>query len=136
MVDFTGGCLCGVIRYKVSGDIIRTANCHCDDCRKATGSAFATNVFVAADDITVTHGTLKSYNHIADSGNAMTKEFCGDCGSQIFGFGAARPGVKNVKAGSIDDASFVKPEVNLFLAHAIPFTKIDREIDCFDGMPK
>ena len=113
----------------------RIANCHCDACRKATGSSFATNIFVAEDDIVITQGEPKSFSHAADSGNTMTKEFCANCGSQLFGQGTGRPGVKGIKVGSIDDASFVRPEVNLFLKQALPFTKIDHSLDGFDGMP-
>ena len=136
MVEFTGGCLCGTIRYAVNAEPKRIANCHCDDCRKATGAAFATNIFVDADKVVVTQGTPKSYSHTADSGNTMTKQFCGDCGSQLFGFSSGNSGLKSVKVGSIDDAGFVQPSLNLFLKRAAPFTQIDRSITCFDGMPE
>ena len=135
MVQFSGGCLCGTIRYEVNSEPQRIANCHCDNCRKATGSAFATNIFVAEDDIVITQGEPKSFSHTADSGNTMIKEFCAKCGSQLFGHSNGRPGMKNIKVGSIDDASFVRPEVNLFLKRALPFTQIDHSLDGFDGMP-
>ena len=40
MPKFSGGCLCGNIKYEVDGDLIRTLNCHCDDCRRAIGASF------------------------------------------------------------------------------------------------
>ena len=136
MVQFTGGCLCGTIRYEVNAEPQGIQNCHCDNCRKVTGSAFATNIFVAEDDVVITQGEPKSFSHAADSGNTMTKEFCANCGSQLFGLGSGRPGVKNIKVGSIDDASFVQPMRNVFVKRALPFTQIDRSLDCFDGMPE
>ena len=136
MVQFTGGCLCGTIRYEVNAEPQRIQNCHCDDCRKVTGSAFASNIFVAEDDVVITQGEPKSFSHAADSGNTMTKEFCANCGSQLFGLGSGRPGIKNIKVGSIDDASFVQPMRNVFVKRALPFTQIDRSLDCFDGMPE
>ena len=136
MVRFTGGCLCGAIRYEVNSEPQRIANCHCDDCRKATGSAVATNIFVADDSVVMTQGEPKSFSHIADSGNTMVKEFCANCGSQVFGHSNGRPGIKSIKVGSIDDASFVRPQVNVFLRRALPFTQIDRSLACFDGMPE
>ena len=135
MTKITGGCLCGSIRYEIDGEPFRIANCHCDDCRKATGSAFATNLFFKEEQIKILQGTLKKFEHLADSKNTMIKEFCSDCGSQVFDSGAMRPGVKDVKVGSIDDASFVKPEINLYTAHALNFSYIDDEIDNFQGMP-
>ena len=135
MEQFTGGCLCGKIRYKVNAVPQRIHNCHCDNCRKVTGSAFATNIFVAEDDIMITQGEPKFHSHTADSGNVLVKEFCGNCGSQLFGYGTGRPGVKNIKVGSIDDARFVQPIANLYMKSALPFTHIDRGLDCFDRMP-
>ena len=76
MAYFTGGCLCGAVRYEINGDPVRVAHCHCDDCRKATGSSFATNAFFKEDDLVVLKGTTKTYMHTADSGNSMNKEFC------------------------------------------------------------
>lgn len=135
MVQFMGGCLCGTIRYAVNAEPQRIHNCHCDTCRKVTGSAFATNIFVAEDDIVITQGEPKSFSHTADSGNTVVKEFCANCGSQLFGHGTGRPGVKNIKVGSIDDASFVQPIANLYVKRALPFTQIDPSLDCFDEMP-
>ena len=77
-MKITGGCLCGDIRYEVEGEPFRTANCHCDDCRKATGSAYATNLFFKEEQILVLQGTLKKFQHLADSNSTMTKEFCGN----------------------------------------------------------
>jgi hypothetical protein len=134
-MKITGGCLCGDIRYEVEGEPFRTANCHCDDCRKATGSAYATNLFFKEEQILVLQGTLKKFQHLADSNSTMTKEFCGNCGSQIFGSGTNRPGTKNVKVGSVDDASFVTPDVNLYTSHALSCSHIDSGIDNFQGMP-
>jgi hypothetical protein len=135
MTEITGGCLCGAIRYEIDGEPFRIANCHCDDCRKATGSAYATNLFFKEEQIKILQGTPKKFEHLADSHNTMIKEFCSDCGSQVFGSGANRPGVKNIKVGSIDDARFVKPQVNLYTAHALSCSYIDDEIDNFQGMP-
>jgi len=135
MTKITGGCLCGAIRYEIDGEPFRIANCHCDDCRKATGSAYATNLFFKEEQIKILQGTPKKFEHLADSHNTMIKEFCSDCGSQVFGSGANRPGVKNIKVGSIDDARFVKPQVNLYTAHALSCSYIDDKIDNFQGMP-
>ena len=111
----------------------RIHNCHCDTCRKVTGSAFATNIFVAEDDVVITQGEPKSHSHTADSGNTLVKEFCANCGSQLFGHGTGRPGVKNIKVGSIDDASFVRPIANLYVKRALPFTQIDPSLDVFEA---
>lgn len=120
MAEFTGGCLCGAVRYKVSGEPVRIVNCHCDDCRKVTGAAFATNVFFKEDEITIVQGTPKVFQHTADSGSTMTKEFCGNCGSQLFGSGSRGVGMKSVKAGSMDDPSGIVPMLDIYVARKLP----------------
>ena len=135
MPGFKGGCLCGAITYEVVSDPINMWNCHCDDCRKATGASFATNVFVRSEDLTVTKGTPSSYQHTADSGNTMIKEFCPGCGSQIFNRNSARPEIRVVRVGSIEDASFVRPWANLYSSRALPFTRFVDDVENFEKMP-
>jgi len=137
MAGFTGGCLCGAIRYEVKGDALRIANCHCDDCRRATGASFATNVFVNEADLTVLQGTPKSFAHQGGSGATMTKLFCGNCGAQLFGKGSGSPGVMHVKVGSIDDAGFVRPAIDVFVSKKLPFTRLSDETEHFEkGRPR
>ena len=140
MTGFSGGCLCGAIRYEVKGDPVRVAHCHCDDCRKATGSSFATNVFVKQDDLVILQGTPRSYEHTADSGSTMTKEFCADCGSQLFGSGSGSTGVKNVKVGTIDDVGAtpaIRPEIEVFTSRKLPFITPSDETEHFEeGRPR
>ena len=137
MAGFTGGCLCGAIRYEVRGDPVRAANCHCDDCRRATGASFATNVFVREDDLVILKGTPKRFQHKADSGNTMTKEFCPDCGSQLFGSGSGSTGVKHVKVGTIDDASGIRPVMDVFVSKKLPFTRLPEDTEHFEkGRPR
>ncbi len=136
MAEITGGCLCGAVRYTASRDPVLVAHCHCDDCRRATGSGFATNVFFRDEDMTVLQGATKSYRHTADSGNIMIKEFCPDCGSQLFGSSSGRPGVKAVKVGSIDDARAIEPQVEVFVSRALPFSRLSETAEKFErGRP-
>ena len=134
MAKHTGGCLCGMIRYEVTGDPIRAAHCHCDDCRRATGASFATNVFFREVDVKVIQGKVAQFEHTADSGNIMTKQFCANCGSQIFGIGSGSSGIKHVKVGTLDDASFVQPQIEVYTGKALQFTTLSEETEHFEGM--
>jgi hypothetical protein len=137
MKVFTGGCLCGAIRYEFSGEILRTLNCHCDDCRRATGSSFGTFVFVNESDLTVLRGTPKSFEHPNDAGATMTKQFCENCGTHLFGKGSRAGGMIHVKVGTIDDAGFVRPEMDLFVSKKLPFVRLSDETEHFDqGRPR
>ncbi len=134
MAGFIGGCLCGAIRYEVTSDPVRVACCHCDDCRRATGSAFATNVFVKAEDLVVLKGAPHSFQHKVDSGNVLTKEFCADCGSQLFGGSVRSPEIRSVKVGTIDDARFVRPEIEVFTSRKLPFIRLLDDTEHFERM--
>ena len=120
MADIIGGCLCGAVRYEVFQEPAQVVNCHCDDCRKETGAAFATNVFFKADEFTVVKRTPKSFQHTADSGSTMTKEFCGDCGSQLFGPSSRAGGMKSNKVGSKDDPFGVVAGLDIYISRKLP----------------
>ena len=135
MATISGHCLCGAISYEADVEPMFTANCHCTDCRAATGSAYATLSFFKEDDLRIS-GEPKSYEHTADSGNQMTKFFCPNCGSQIFGASSGRPGMKSVRSGTIDQCDLVKPAVNVYVSSKIPSTPLDPEIPAAEKMPQ
>ena len=134
MSKITGKCLCGNVSFSADTDIKMMANCHCDDCRAATGAAFGTLLFVEAAAVEIS-GSPKIFNHTADSGAAMEKLFCPVCGSQMFGKNSNRQGMMSVRAGVVDQKELVKPAVNVYLSSKIPSTSIDPELKGFDKMP-
>ncbi|KAJ4386094.1 hypothetical protein N0V93_008986 [Gnomoniopsis smithogilvyi] len=103
-----GGCLCGAIRIKSTGQAIHKALCHCLDCRKITGSTYSTNLVVPTATFTLTKGTPKEYHHTADSGNTVILSFCGDCGSTLWSRSATFGDTTVIKAGTLDEEEMVE----------------------------
>ena len=134
MPKLSGKCLCGNIKFSGDTEITRTANCHCSDCRAATGAAYATLVTVDEGAIHIT-GTPKIYKHKAESGADIEKLFCPDCGSQLFGRNSGRPNSLSIRAGVLDQSSLVKPSVNVFLDSRIESTPMDPNLKGFARMP-
>ncbi len=134
MPKLSGKCLCGNIAFSADTEIKRMANCHCRDCRAATGAAYATLLIVEAAAVAV-EGTPKIFKHKADSGADMEKHFCPDCGSQLFGRNSNRPDMITIRAGGVDQTDLVKPAINVFLSSKIPSTPIDPDLKGFDRMP-
>jgi hypothetical protein len=134
MTKLTGKCLCGNITFSADTDIKMMANCHCEDCRVATGAAYGTLVFVEEDSLEIS-GAPKVFKHTADSGSAMEKYFCSDCGSQLFGKNSNRPNMVSLRAGVIDQTGLIKPTVNVYLSSRIPSTPIDPNLKGFEKMP-
>ena len=135
MPKLSGKCLCGNIAFTADTDIKMMANCHCSDCRAATGAAFATLLFVDEAALEV-KGAPKVFKHVADSGANMEKHFCPDCGSQLFGKNSNRPNTVSLRAGVIDQTDLVKPAVNVYLSSRIASTPIDPDIKGFAKMPE
>ena len=79
-IPFTGGCMCGAIRYECSASPIFMGNCHCRDCQQATGTAFAAAILVPRDAVTIS-GDLKYYEVIGGGGHPIGRGFCPNCGS-------------------------------------------------------
>jgi hypothetical protein len=134
MTKLSGKCLCGNITYSADTEIKMMANCHCSDCRAATGAAYGTLLFVSEDSLEV-QGTPKVFHHVADSDAKMEKHFCSDCGSQLFGKNSGRAGVVSIRAGGLNENDFVKPAVNVYLSSKIDSTPVDPDLKGFDKMP-
>jgi hypothetical protein len=134
MPKLSGKCLCGNITFSADTDIKLMANCHCSDCRAATGAAYGTLLFVDEDALEI-NGTPKVFKHKADSGSDMEKLFCPHCGSQMFGRNSKRPNTISIRAGVLDQKDLVKPGVNVYLDSRIPSTPIDPELKGFPKMP-
>jgi len=132
MPKLTGNCLCGAVSFEADGDIAMQGNCHCTDCQQISGSPFATLVFMSSDNVEVT-GELKAFSHSVDSGNELSKEFCPNCGSQMFAKG--RPGMVGLRAGSINEKEHIQPQFNVYASSKVPCTIMDEGIPAFDKMP-
>lgn len=124
-IDVTGACLCGAIRVSCVGGVGDAGICHCADCRRCTGSAFNVSVPVERSRFTVTRGAPRAFTATADNGNAVTRYFCGDCGSPIHTASSAHPDRVFVKAGIIDDPSVVRPAIERWTASAVPWARLD-----------
>ena len=134
MSEFTGSCHCGEISYTFNGEPLRQVNCHCKNCQKTSGGPYLANIFVSEDNLLI-KGSPKVYQHLADSGNQMTKKFCGNCGAQMFSLGSGRPGIVSIRGGMIDDLEIIQPTINVFVSSKIPSTPLDESLTTFEKMP-
>jgi len=134
MSVFSGKCLCGNVSYQCHSEPKAVFNCHCEDCRRATGSVFGTNLFVPEAKVEIS-GAVSSYSHISDSGSTMTKRFCPNCGSLLFGSNSAKPNVVSIRAGTVDQLALIKPQINLFMDKKVPSTSIDENLKQASRMP-
>lgn len=133
-MKLTGSCLCGDITFEVNGEPLRMAQCHCDDCRKITGTGHNVQAFFKRDDITIS-GTPATHQSQSDAGTTRTRYFCPNCGSRLFSENSATPGGMGIAAGAFEDSSWFDPQAILYAAKRSEWDPIDPNKKCFDAMP-
>jgi hypothetical protein len=106
MKTIDGGCLCGAVRYQVSGDAYGITHCHCRTCRRASGAPFVTWAGFDADKFNFTQGQPGSYA----SSNNVIRTFCSRCGTALTYQRLDLPDSIDVTLGSMDDPEQLKPE--------------------------
>ena len=135
-VPFSGGCLCGAVRYACSAEPVYMGNCHCRDCQQATGSAYFPAVLVKAEDFTLLSGEPRWHEKKADRGHVMRRAFCSACGSPVFLVNGARTDFRAIYAGSLDDPSWYQPSRDIYVASAQPWDVLHPDLPQCDGMPE
>jgi hypothetical protein len=134
-VPFTGGCACGAVRYECSAEPVMAGNCHCRDCQRASGGPFAPVVIAPKAAVKIT-GAVKYYEVKGDSGNAIRRGFCPNCGSPLFGMPSGLPmELVSIRAASLDDPSWYRPAMDIYTASAQPWDHMNPDIPKFPKMP-
>src|SRR3954471_23304716 len=118
MTERTGGCQCGLVRYRIMGEPINVVACHCKECQRQSGSAFGMSMITRAQDFVLESGTLKEFERSSDSGRSLRCAFCPECGTRIYHVPGYLQGVVNVKPGTLDDTSWLKPTGHMWMRSA------------------
>ncbi len=106
-----GGCLCGAVRYQISGEPRFAPLCHCRMCQKWTGSAMLATVAFDRDAVVFTQGKPRVYR----SSDVCDRGFCADCGSSLltrYASGGAFDDIIFIGLGTLDDPESVRPNVH------------------------
>ena len=129
-----GQCVCGAVKYTINAEPIRTAQCHCKDCQRASGTGHMSLAFFKKDDVTIS-GTTSSYPSNADSGNINTRHFCPKCGGRVYGENSARPGIIGIAIGSMDDNDWFRPQAIVYAKHRPAWDNTSQDVPNFEAMP-
>ena len=112
-----------------------TAVCHCIDCQKQSGSALSIVVAVASDAIEFTGDMTLFATAGKETGQAVNRYFCATCGSPLYSAPEVMAGAIFIKAGTLDDTSWLKPELNMWCETAQPWVTIDDRLPRFPRNP-
>lgn len=131
-----GACLCGAVSYSCGEPALMTAVCHCENCQRQSGSAFSVIVAVPAGSLKITgEQHLKHYADTGESGQAVDRYFCCDCGSPLLSRVAVTPDVEYIKAGTLYDRSWLDPKTHFFCDSAEPWVAIAEDAERFARNP-
>lgn len=120
MTQAKGQCLCGAVSYSVEipEKPVYAGLCHCKDCQRYTGTAFASSVMVEKDKMDL-KGDLKFYGVKTERGTIMERGFCTECGSNVLAQSDAWDDMYVLSAGTLDDPSIYQPRMNIFTRTAM-----------------
>lgn len=120
-----GGCLCGSVRFEVSGPILSAGYCHCTHCQKRTGTGSSANCRVAQSGFRFLGGAdlLASYQHTV----GVPKLFCSRCGSALFSGDPFSDEEVAVRLGAFDQDPDIRPQYRQFVDSAAPWESVPED---------
>lgn len=131
-MTIAGGCLCGGVRYEVTGPFLRAGHCHCSRCRRHSGAAILTQGRVRREDFRLLSGeeSLRVYR---PAEGAAVKAFCVRCGSSLFGGTWPEGPEVSIRLGSVDGDPGIRPQVHTFVDSRAPWDEITDDLPQYPG---
>ena len=124
--SYVGGCLCGRLRYEVTGDATNLCFCHCSSCRRAAGAPMVPWGTFARDRFVITRGRLAEYR----SSPKVTRGFCASCGTSLTYCHDKRANEIDLALATLDDPGVLVPEAHIWVQDKLPWVIIG------DGRPQ
>jgi hypothetical protein len=130
---YRGSCLCGAVTFQVEGELGDAYYCHCSRCRKASGSAFASNARIAPEQFKLLtgHDVLRSYYNQA---TGLTRKFCGECGSPIVSE-RTEPRMLAIRLGTLDTSIGKGPQGHIFVGSKANWHQITDDLPQYQERP-
>lgn len=129
----TGRCECGRVQYRVDGEINDFSHCHCSQCRRLHGAAFASFGGVASSDFSYSSGESDLASYASSESHARV--FCGNCGSNILTSLESEPESLYLAMGTVDGNPELPPAYHIFVASKAPWYRFDDQSPHYDTLP-
>jgi len=134
-LPLTGGCLCGEVRYVIAEPPRQVYTCHCRDCQRLTSSAFSTAILVPDKAFRLTGAEPLTLHSSGDSGRTKMRLVCPRCSCWISGASQADIDLCRVRAGTLDDTSWLRPTVHYWTRSKQPWIMIPQGDEVFETQP-
>jgi hypothetical protein len=136
--NLEGGCACGAIRYRLSNTPMIVHACHCRDCQRLSGSAFAINLWIEREFVEVSGAEPVAFPvPPGSSGKPHDVFHCGACGTALWNKYHAAPGdTVLLRAGTLDQSEAIKPDVHIFTRSQVPWLELPKSARVFPAFYK
>jgi hypothetical protein len=127
MQQYKGGCVCGSVRFELDKQPLWVVACHCEPCKKRTGSAFGISVVADSNAVKTFTGTTKTFTRTGDSGNQVDYEFCPTCGTTVR-WHVALIGRQVFAGGAFDQSRTLNIFGEMYTDEALPWARLGCEL--------
>jgi len=128
-----GGCTCGEVRYRLEQAPFAVHCCHCRSCQRETGSAFALNGLLEAENITVIAGKPERVETPSESGKGQSVFRCPSCRVAMWShYGGMGDKAGFVRIGTLDDPDAFPPDLHIFTRSKQPWVALSGDVPAFD----
>jgi hypothetical protein len=127
-----GGCACGAVRYRLMSKPMIVHCCHCRDCQRQTGGAFAVNALIETDRIEMLGEAPVDIAMPTESGRPHLIARCGKCEVAVWSDYGARGWMKFVRATTLDDPDACPPDVHIFTRSKLPWVGLPADVAAYE----
>ena len=129
-----GGCSCGAVRFRLKAEPISVNCCHCRDCQRQTGSGFALNLLIEAENVELLGEAPEPVAYATGSGMGQRNFRCPHCKVSVWSiYNAAGEGARFVRGGALDDPGGIEPNAHIFTASKLGWVSIPDGVPQFPG---
>jgi hypothetical protein len=129
--EHQGGCACGAVRYRLAAEPMFVHCCHCLNCQRQTGSAFAINLLIESDRVELLRGTPEPVQVPRDDGSTQRIFRCPDCEVAVFSEYSSKA-VRFVRGGTLDEPRKVTPDVHIFTRSKVEWVELPPQTPAFE----
>lgn len=133
--EIEGGCQCGDVTYRISGETVALFVCYCTECQRQSASAFGMALWLQDYEAKLITGTTRSWSRTMPSGRNLVGEFCPSCGTRLFHQVAGQSKVMSVKPGTLNITKLLVPVAHIWTASAQSWVNIPEGVLRYPGNP-
>ena len=132
----SGSCCCRAVRYRLLAEPMFVHCCHCTDCQRHTGSAFAINALIETSRIELLAGAPEPVSMPTESGRPHDIYRCPTCKVAVWSDYGRRPALRFVRVSTLDDQHAIKPDVHIYVRSKVPWVRLPEDARTFEAFYK